>query len=203
MADSGNNMCKGLKPGAGLGQVWCGWRKEVWREVTLREKQRPDMKGLSSCSIAWKLWGGLKGFEKRSRGVPYVFLINYHLRENQGEEVIPEVCGGGGKEEAALVTGLSSHLGRRTWTPLIWLPSRRNVVFWLVQLLLLGRLQIRGPKNWTHGVSQSLVTYHVSSAPVGSVASTQFPAQTLHFPAPCLCSGSCRKIVSKKVMQRG
>ena len=51
----------------------------------------------------------MKGFEKRRRGVTWVFLINYHLRENQGEEVIPEVCGGGGKEEAALVPGLSGY----------------------------------------------------------------------------------------------
>ena len=49
---------------------------------------------------------------------------------------------------------------------------------WLVQLLLLGRLQIRGPKNWTHGLSQSLVTCHVPSVPVGSRASTQIPTQT-------------------------
>ena len=49
---------------------------------------------------------------------------------------------------------------------------------WLVQLLFLGRLQIRGPKNWTHGLSQSLVTCHVPSVPVGLRASTQIPAQT-------------------------
>ena len=56
----------------------------------------------------------MEGFEKRSRGVACVFLINYHLRENQREEVIPEVCGEGGKEEAALVIELSSYLWRRT-----------------------------------------------------------------------------------------
>lgn len=40
-------------PGAGLGQMGCGWREGAWHEVALIVKQRPDMKGLLSYSVTF------------------------------------------------------------------------------------------------------------------------------------------------------